>query len=109
MAVRRGSRRGEDADLGNDGAGSPPASGVSRQTGHMTGLTLFGAAAVTIMMVSYALEQRSHRWVLLFAFACAGASTYGWLAGTWPFGVVEGVWALVALRRWYTRWRDMSE
>jgi hypothetical protein len=28
---------------------------------------------------------------------------YGWLAGTWPFGVVEGVWALVALRRWWVR------
>ena len=69
----------------------------------MSGSTLFGAAAVTIMMVSYALEQRSNWWVLIFAFACAGASIYGWLAGTWPFGVVEGVWALVAIRRWYTR------
>jgi hypothetical protein len=73
----------------------------------MSVLTLFGAAAVTIMMVSYALEQRSIRWVLLFAFACAAASIYGWLAGTWPFGVVEGVWALVALRRWYTRRKDL--
>jgi len=24
----------------------------------------------------------------------------GWLAGTWPFGVVEEVWALVAFRSW---------
>ena len=69
----------------------------------MTGLTLFGAAAVTVMVLSYALEQRSAWWVLVFAVACSGASTYGWLAGTWPFGVVEAVWALVALRRWYTR------
>jgi hypothetical protein len=67
----------------------------------MSGLTLFGAAAVTVMIVSYALEQRSNWWVQIFAFACAGGSTYGWLAGTWPFGVVEGVWALVALRRWH--------
>jgi len=31
--------------------------------------------------------------------------TYAWLAGTWPFGVVEAVWAVIALRRWYTRSR----
>lgn len=67
----------------------------------MNPLTLFGAAAVTLMLVSYALEQRSPWWVLVFAGACAASSLYGWLAGTWPFGVVEGVWALVALRRWW--------
>ena len=69
----------------------------------MSGLTLFGAAAVTVMMLAYALEQRSARWVLVFAGACAAASAYGWLAGTWPFGVIEAVWALIALRRWYGR------
>jgi hypothetical protein len=69
----------------------------------MDGLTLFGAAAVTTMMLSYALEGRSVHWVFVFALACAAASTYGWLAGTWPFGVVEAVWALVAFRRWYRR------
>jgi hypothetical protein len=67
----------------------------------MSLLTLFGACAVTIMLLSYALEQRSAWWVLIFALACAASSLYGWLAGTWPFGVVEGVWALVALRRWW--------
>jgi hypothetical protein len=69
----------------------------------MNGLTLFGVAAVTIMMLSYALEQRSVHWVLVFGLACAAASTYGWLAETWPFGVVGAVWAVIALRRWYTR------
>jgi hypothetical protein len=69
----------------------------------MTLLTLFGACAVTVMLVAYALEQRSARWVLVFALACAASSLYGWLAGTWPFGVVEGVWALVAVRRWLRR------
>lgn len=65
-------------------------------------LTLFGAIAVTVMMVSYALERRSARWILVFACACAASSMYGWLANTWPFGVVEAVWALVALRRWWS-------
>jgi hypothetical protein len=67
----------------------------------MNSLTLFGATAVTGMMVAYALESRSPWWVLAFAAACAASSVYGWLAGTWPFGVVEAVWALIALRRWY--------
>jgi hypothetical protein len=47
----------------------------------MNGLTLFGAAAVTLMMLSYALEQRSVWWVLTFAFACSASSAYGWSAG----------------------------
>ncbi len=69
----------------------------------MDTLTLFGAVAVTVMMLAYALERRSAWWLLVFACACAASSTYGWLAGTWPFGIVEAVWALVALRRWWTQ------
>jgi hypothetical protein len=67
----------------------------------MSILSVFGACAVTMMLLSYALEKRSAWWVLIFALACAASSLYGWLAGTWPFGVVVGVWALVALRRWW--------
>lgn len=67
----------------------------------MTPLTLFGAGAVSIMLLSYALETRSHLWVLVFALACMASSLYGWISGTWPFGVVEGIWALVAFRRWW--------
>ncbi len=74
----------------------------------MDSLTLFGASAVALMLLSYALEDRSAWWVLVFAFACAASSLYGWLAGTWPFGVVEGVWALVALRRWWLQRKHMS-
>jgi hypothetical protein len=63
-------------------------------------LTLFGAAAVTFMMLMYALEPRGRGFVLAFAFGCALSSAYGFLAGTWPFGVVEAIWAGVALRRY---------
>ncbi|MBV9278697.1 MAG: hypothetical protein JOZ41_01320 [Chloroflexi bacterium] len=52
----------------------------------MNGLTLFGAAAVTVMMLSYALDQRLAWWVLVFAVACAAASLYDWLAGTTQIG-----------------------
>jgi hypothetical protein len=53
----------------------------------MSPLTLYGAAAVTAMLIAYACEHRSNWWVLVFALACAASSLYGWLAGTWPFGV----------------------
>jgi hypothetical protein len=52
------------------------------------------------MLVCYAFEDRSPRFVLGFAVVCGFGSVYGFLQGAWPFGLVEGVWALVALRRW---------
>jgi hypothetical protein len=66
----------------------------------MDRLTLFGLFAVTTMLVCYAWEDRSHWFVLGFAGACALGSIYGFLQGAWPFGLVEGIWAVVALRRW---------
>ena len=66
----------------------------------MDGLTLFGLFAVTAMLVSYTLEAKSPWYILAFAFACGLGSAYGFLQGAWPFGVVEAIWALVALRRW---------
>jgi hypothetical protein len=69
----------------------------------MDGLTWFGLFAVTAMLVAYALEDRSAWFVLAFAAACALASIYGFLQGAWPFGVVEGIWTVVALRRFMLR------
>lgn len=66
----------------------------------MDALTLFGLFAVSAMLVTYALEQRSHWFVLAFAASCALGSVYGFLQGAWPFGLVEAIWSLVALRRW---------
>jgi hypothetical protein len=63
-------------------------------------LTLFGLGAVTLMLVTYALESRSSWWTLAFAGACVLGSVYGFLQGAWPFGLVEGVWSGVALWRW---------
>ena len=66
----------------------------------MDGLTAFGLFAVTMMLVTYALEKRSHWFVLAFAASCVLGSAYGFLQGAWPFGVVEAVWSAVAMRRW---------
>ncbi|MCX7122751.1 MAG: hypothetical protein NTV32_03645 [Gammaproteobacteria bacterium] len=67
----------------------------------MSGLSLFGLFAVGAMLICYALEHRSHWFILAFAFACGLASIYGFLQGAWPFGLVEAVWALVALHKWH--------
>lgn len=69
----------------------------------MNGLTLFGRVAVTAMLASYALEHRSPWFILAFAGACLLASAYGFLQGAWPFGVVEAIWAGVAVHRWRKR------
>jgi hypothetical protein len=69
----------------------------------MDGLTAFGLAAVSLMLLFYALEDRSSWFILLFAAACVLASAYGFLQGAWPFGIVEAVWALVAVQRWSKR------
>lgn len=74
----------------------------------MDALTLFGLFAVSAMLATYALEDRSHWFVLGFAFSCALGSAYGFLQGAWPFGLVEAVWSLVALRRWAFRRREES-
>jgi hypothetical protein len=66
-------------------------------------ITLFGVLALTFMMSMYALERRGPSFVFAFAFGCALSSAYGFLAGAWPFGVVELMWAVVALRRWRER------
>ena len=69
----------------------------------MDALTAFGLFAVTLMLVAYALEERARLWTLIFSGACALGSLYGFLQGAWPFGVVEAIWAAVALRKWLTR------
>jgi hypothetical protein len=67
----------------------------------LSALNAFGLFAVTAMLVFYALEKRSAWFIFAFAVACVLASVYGFLQGAWPFGAVEAVWSVVALRRWW--------
>jgi hypothetical protein len=53
-------------------------------------LDAFGAAAVSAGTAPF---------VAAFALGCAASSAYGFLAGGWPFGVVEALWAALAARR----------
>ncbi len=67
---------------------------------HLDALSIFGLFAVSAMMLFYALEKRSPWNILGFAGSCLLGSIYGFLQGAWPFGVVELVWSIVALKRW---------
>ena len=69
-------------------------------------LTVFGSLAVGIMLLSY-WRERSSRWmVLVFAVASAATSAYSGLVEAYPITVIEGLWSIVALQRFYKRNRD---
>jgi hypothetical protein len=70
------------------------------------GLTAYGVVALTFMMTMYGLEQRHPLFILAFAVGCLLASSYGFLSGAWPFGVVEAIWSVVALRRYLRQRRQ---
>ena len=67
------------------------------------GLALFGLFAVSCMLAFYSLEERDPWYIFGFALSCVLGSIYGFLQGAWPFGLVEGVWSLVAFRRWWSK------
>jgi len=78
---------------------------LTSKAGFVSPLTIFGLFAVSCMLFCYAYENRHPVFILLFAFSCALGSLYGFLQGAWPFGIVEAVWAGVAVRRWQAaRW-----
>jgi hypothetical protein len=66
----------------------------------MSTTEVFGFICVTMMFLSYLLDKRARAWRLVFAISCFGASTYAVLIGSIPFAIVEGLWGIVALRRW---------
>jgi len=63
-------------------------------------LTAYGVLSLTFMMVMYALEARGRLFVLLFAVGCLLSSIYGFLSNAWPFGVIESIWCVLAVRRY---------
>jgi hypothetical protein len=63
-------------------------------------ITLYGVLALTFMMAMYALEHRDDRYIAAFAVGCGLSSIYGFMAGAWPFGVVEAIWCVIALHRY---------
>jgi hypothetical protein len=72
----------------------------------MSTLSLFELFAVTGMLFFYAVKDRNPWYVLAFAGACALGSLYGFLQGAWPFGLIEAMFAGVAVYPWRQRMND---
>ncbi len=62
-------------------------------------VTAYGVASLTFTVLMYAFEARGRAFVAGFSLGCLLSSGFGFLSGTWPFGVVELVWSGIALRR----------
>ena len=71
-------------------------------------VTIYGVGALTFMMAMYALEARGRTFILGFSFGCLLSSIYGFLAGAWPFGVIEAIWSGIALRRYLREGTDSA-
>ncbi len=66
----------------------------------MQAIEIFGIFAITIMVVSYALEDRNPHFIALFALGCGMAAVYALLISSYPFLIAESLWCLVAFARW---------
>lgn len=75
----------------------------------MDALSLFGLITVIFMLIFYALEERSHWFILLFSLSCVLSSVYGFLQGAWPFGLVEIAWTIVVFHKWLTHIKLMKK
>lgn len=64
-----------------------------------------GLTAITIMVASYALENRGTFFIASFAFGCALAAFYAFLIDSLPFLIAEGIWAIIAFHRWFNATR----
>ncbi|MHB8360463.1 MAG: hypothetical protein ACYDAO_06455 [Thermoplasmataceae archaeon] len=62
-------------------------------------LNLYGSAVLILMLIFYLREDKSTMFTFLFGVTCIGSSVYGFLAGTWPFGVIEAVWGIFSFNK----------
>ena len=74
----------------------------------MTILTAYGAFVVALMVIFYALESKDRIYTFLFGLSCLASALYGFLAGTWPFGIAEIIWGIVAFRKWINRIKEQN-
>ncbi len=63
-------------------------------------LNIYGMITLLAMLYFYLRESSGRKYTLLFSISCLASSSYGFLAGTWPFGVVELVWFAFSLNKY---------
>ncbi|OGT30867.1 MAG: hypothetical protein A3E87_07755 [Gammaproteobacteria bacterium RIFCSPHIGHO2_12_FULL_35_23] len=73
----------------------------------MSLLSFFGLISVSLMLVFYAFEERGHWFIFGFALSCGLGSLYGFLQGAWPFGIIEAIWTVVALKKWFKAYKSL--
>lgn len=69
-------------------------------------VNIYGAVVLVIMMVFYIYENRNRVFTLMFGVMCLFSSAYGFLAGVWPFGVIEIAWAGFSFRKYVLLGRE---
>ena len=67
----------------------------------MSPTEMLGLVAIVIMVGSYALEKRAPIFIAIFALGCALAAIYAFLIQSYPFLIAEGLWSVIAARRWW--------
>ena len=100
-AARQSSRK--NASLRLSSAGSDTATSTALTAKPRPGTVNEGRSAHNANAAvnnRYALERRGAVFVIAFAGGCILSSVYGFWSGAWPFGVVELIWAGVAVRRY---------
>ncbi len=67
----------------------------------MSPTEMLGLVAIVIMVSSYALEKLAPIFIAIFALGCALAAIYALLIQSYPFFIAEGLWSVIAARRWW--------
>jgi len=62
-------------------------------------LTYYGGIALSFVALTYALDSRGRRFIVPLAIAYALASAYGFVRGSWSFGLIEAFFCAIAVRR----------
>lgn len=76
-------------------------SGTEPRPPHLDVLALTGFLSAVALLICWAHRREGRRFVLGCALAGAVAAGYCLLQGAWPIGLVQAVWAVAALRRWW--------
>jgi|YelNatPaOPRAMG01_1025707.scaffolds.fasta_scaffold00191_31 hypothetical protein len=69
-------------------------------------LNIFGSVDLAVMLLFYISEDSKPLFSALFGITCIGSSAYGFLSGTWPFGVIEIIWAVFSINKFFTRRKE---
>jgi hypothetical protein len=81
---------------------SHPATVVAPQ---MDVLMVFGFMGSIVTLLCWMHQAQSRTWVLSFAVCLAAMAVYAFLQGAWPLGIVESVWSVATVRKWWNKKR----